>query len=79
MDKDAAKIKWVLKLYGALMSFGMFIVAWIIWTMAYLNGGEVILAINLFGEMEAELLFMIISVPLTALGVWWNIKEMFNE
>ena len=77
-----SKLKYYIILYSLLMCVGITIHYFIIWILAFLNNGSVVVTNNDYGEMYPELAFWIILLPCIFYGTYnisiMILKEMFR-
>lgn len=72
-------IKYSLKLFGVSYFATLGYIVWYIWMLAFINGGEVVVYINKFGEMYPELYTLIITLPIATLGIIIQLKELVEQ
>lgn len=70
-----ATLKEVVEILGIFSMFAMSIVVYLLWWLAFREGGQLQLRIDMFGEMWVEYVLWIVVTPLITLAMYYYLKE----
>lgn len=75
--KFGNRFRYLCQIISLVWMAGMVVWLAVIWFLAFINGGQVIVTINDYSEMYPELIMWITFVPFMFYGFWLNLKEVF--
>jgi len=68
-------LKEFIEILGIFSMFALSIVVYLLWWLAFREGGQLNLSINLFGEMWVEYVLWIVITPLITLALYYYLKQ----
>lgn len=72
------QIKWIIKLFTILGTYGLFLVLGFLFVGMFINGGTILVDCTQFGEDVFEYPLMAILLPIFTYGTYLNYKELTN-
>lgn len=68
-------LKELIEILGIFSMFALSVVVYLVWWLAFREGGQLSLHINLFGEMWVEYLLWVVVTPLITLAMYYYLKQ----
>lgn len=68
-------LKEAIEILGIFSMFALSVLVYLLWWLAFREGGQLRLHLNLFGEIWVEYLLWILVTPLITLGMYYYLKE----
>ncbi|WP_135855035.1 hypothetical protein [Halorussus salinus] len=68
-------LKEVIEILGIFSMFALSVFVYLVWWLAFYQGGQVSLQINVFEEMWFEYVLWLIVTPLITLSMYYYLKE----
>lgn len=68
-------VREMVALYGILLTFPLTVVAYLIWWLAYLNGGTIQIDVARYGEARFELMLWTPITPIITLGLYYYLRD----
>lgn len=70
-----ATLKEFIEVLGIFSMFALSVVVYLLWWLAFREGGQLRLRIDMFGEMWVEYVLWIIVTPLITLALYYYLKQ----
>ena len=70
-----ANLKEAIEILGIFSMFAMSVVVYLLWWLAFREGGQLRLTIEMFGEMWLEYLLWVVVTPLITLSMYYYLKQ----
>lgn len=70
-----ANLKEAIEILGIFSMFAMSVVVYLLWWLAFREGGQLQLTIEMFGEMWLEYLLWVVVTPLITLAMYYYLKQ----
>ena len=70
-----ATLKELIEVLGIFSMFALSVVVYLVWWLAFREGGQLRLSIDLFGEMWVEYLLWIVVTPVITLAMYYYLKQ----
>lgn len=68
-------LKEAIEILGIFSMFAMSVVLYLVWWLAFREGGQLRIHVNMFGEMWVEYLLWVIVTPLITLAMYYYLKQ----
>lgn len=68
-------LKEAIEIFGIFSMFALSVVVYLVWWLAFREGGQLYLRIDMFGEMWVEYLLWVIVTPLITLAMYYYLKQ----
>jgi len=68
-------LKELIEILGIFSMFALSVVVYLLWWLAFREGGELTLYLDMFGEMWVEYVLWIIVTPLITLAMYYYLKQ----
>lgn len=72
---DKGTIKEFIEILGIFLMFGLSVVTYLVWWLAFREGGAVSIRVDLIGEMWVEYVLWIVITPLITLSLYYYLKQ----
>lgn len=70
-----ASLKEFIEVLGIFLMFTLSVFVYLVWWLAFKQGGEIWLRINVFGEMWLEYVLWSIVTPIITLSLYYYLKD----
>jgi hypothetical protein len=67
-------LKECIEILGIFSMFGLSVFVYLVWWLAFYQGGQISLKINVFQEMWFEYVLWLIAAPLITLSMYYYLK-----
>lgn len=68
-------LKEIIEILGIFSMFALSVFVYLVWWLAFKEGGQIWLKINVFGEMWVEYALWVVVTPLITLAMYYYLKQ----